>query len=44
MKIVEKKEPSTPSVVKVKWIDGMRFAATDSIITYCDVCNRLGVC
>jgi len=31
MKIVEKKEPSTPSVVKVKWIDGMRFVATDSM-------------
>jgi putative redox protein len=31
MKIVEKKEPSTPSVVRVKWIDGMRFVATDSI-------------
>jgi len=30
MKIVEKKEPSTPSVVRVKWIDGMRFVATDS--------------
>jgi len=31
MKIVEKKEPSTPSVVKVKWIDGLRFVATDSM-------------
>jgi len=31
MKIVEKKEPSTPSVVRVKWIDGMRFVATDSV-------------
>jgi putative redox protein len=30
MKIVEKKESSTPSVVRVKWIDGMRFVATDS--------------
>jgi len=30
MKIVEKKEPSTPGVVRVKWIDGMRFVATDS--------------
>lgn len=30
MKKVEKKESSTPSVVKVKWIDGMRFVATDS--------------
>lgn len=31
MKIVEKKESSTPSVVRVKWIDGMRFVATDSM-------------
>jgi len=31
MKIVEKKEPSVPSVVRVKWIDGLRFVATDSI-------------
>jgi len=31
MKTVEKKEPSAPSVVKVKWIDGMRFVATDSM-------------
>jgi len=31
MKIVEKREPSTPSVVRVKWIDGMRFVATDSM-------------
>jgi len=31
MKIVEKKEPSTPSVVRVKWIDGIRFVATDSV-------------
>jgi len=30
MKIVEKKEPSAPSVVRVKWIDGLRFVATDS--------------
>jgi len=30
MKIVEKVEPSVPSAVKVKWIDGMRFVATDS--------------
>jgi len=30
MKIVEKREPSAPSVVRVKWIDGMRFVATDS--------------
>jgi hypothetical protein len=33
MKIVEKKEPSTPSVVRVKWIDGLRFVATDSMGT-----------
>lgn len=31
MKMVEEKEPSTPSLVKVKWIDGMRFVATDSL-------------
>jgi len=31
MKIVEKREPSTPSVVRVKWIDGIRFVATDSM-------------
>jgi len=31
MKTVEKKEPPTPSVVRVKWIDGMRFVATDSL-------------
>jgi len=31
MKIVKKKEPSTPSVVRVKWVDGMRFVATDSL-------------
>jgi putative redox protein len=31
MKIIEKKEPSTPSVVRVKWVDGMRFVATDSV-------------
>ena len=30
MKIVEKKESLAPSVVRVKWIDGMRFVATDS--------------
>jgi putative redox protein len=29
MKIVEKKESSVPSVIKVKWVDGMRFVATD---------------
>jgi hypothetical protein len=33
MKIVEKKEPSTPSVVRVKLIDGLRFVATDSMGT-----------
>jgi len=31
MKIVEKKETPTPSVVRVKWIDGLRFVATDSM-------------
>jgi len=31
MKIVEKKEPLTPRVVRVKWIGGMRFVATDSM-------------
>jgi putative redox protein len=31
MRIVEKSEPLTPSVVKVKWIDGLRFVATDSM-------------
>jgi len=31
MKIVEKKENSAPSAVKVKWIDGLRFVATDSM-------------
>jgi len=31
MKMVEKKEPSISSVVRVKWIDGMRFVATDSV-------------
>jgi putative redox protein len=30
VKIVEKTEPSAPSVVKVKWVNGMRFEATDS--------------
>lgn len=30
MKKVEKGDPSAPSVVKVKWIDGLRFVATDS--------------
>jgi len=31
MKILEKKEPSAPSVVRVKWINGLRFVATDSM-------------
>ena len=31
MKIVEKREPSTSSVVRVKWIDSFRFVATDSM-------------
>jgi len=31
MKIVRKKESLTPSVVRVKWIDGMRFVAADSM-------------
>ncbi len=30
MKKVKKGNPSTPDFVKVKWIDGLRFAATDS--------------
>ena len=30
MKKVEKSDPSKPSFVKVKWIDGLRFVATDS--------------
>ncbi len=30
MKVVEKKEASTPSVVQVKWVDGTRFVASDS--------------
>jgi len=30
MKKVEKNDPPTPSSVKVKWIDGLRFVATDS--------------
>jgi len=29
MKKVEKSAPSTPSSIKVKWIDGMQFVATD---------------
>lgn len=31
MKRVEKSEPSKPSFIKVNWIDGMRFVATDSV-------------
>ncbi len=31
MKIVEKKEASTPHVVRVKWVDGLKFVATDSV-------------
>ncbi|MDH5733820.1 MAG: OsmC family protein [Candidatus Bathyarchaeota archaeon] len=31
MKRVEKDDPSTLSFIKVKWIDGMRFVATDSM-------------
>ena len=27
---VEKTEPETPHVIRVKWVDGMRFVATDS--------------
>nr|NIP67253.1 OsmC family protein [Candidatus Bathyarchaeota archaeon]NIU81457.1 hypothetical protein [Candidatus Bathyarchaeota archaeon]NIV68102.1 hypothetical protein [Candidatus Bathyarchaeota archaeon]NIW16012.1 hypothetical protein [Candidatus Bathyarchaeota archaeon]NIW34613.1 hypothetical protein [Candidatus Bathyarchaeota archaeon] len=30
MKKVETNKPSKPSLIKVKWIDGMRFVATDS--------------
>jgi putative redox protein len=30
MKKVEQNDPSTPSFIKVKWIDGLRFVATDS--------------
>jgi putative redox protein len=31
MKTAEKSDPSTPSFIKVKWIDGLRFEATDSM-------------
>jgi len=31
MKIVEQTEPEAPHVVRIKWIDGMRFVATDSM-------------
>jgi len=31
MKKVEKSEPSKPTFIKVKWIDGMRFVATDGM-------------
>ncbi|MDH5449350.1 MAG: OsmC family protein [Candidatus Bathyarchaeota archaeon] len=30
MRNVEKSDPSAPSLVKIKWIDGLRFVATDS--------------
>ena len=30
MKKVEKSDPFSPSFIKVKWIDGLRFVATDS--------------
>jgi len=30
MKKVEKSDSSTSDLVKVKWIDGLRFVATDS--------------
>jgi len=30
MKKVEKSDSSTPDFIKVKWIDGLRFVATDS--------------
>lgn len=31
MKEVKKNKPSKPSFIKVKWIDGMRFVATDNM-------------
>lgn len=31
MKEVKKNKPSKPSFIKVKWIDGMRFVATDNV-------------
>jgi putative redox protein len=31
MKRVEKSNPSMPSFIKVKWIDGLRFVGTDSL-------------
>jgi len=31
MKMIKKKEPLTPSIVRVKWIDGMQFVAIDSL-------------
>ncbi len=31
MKIIEKKEPSKLSIVRVKWVDGLRFVATDDM-------------
>jgi len=30
MRNVEKSDPSAPSFIKVKWIDGLQFVATDS--------------
>jgi putative redox protein len=30
VKTIEKTEPEAPHVVKVKWVDGLRFVATDS--------------
>jgi putative redox protein len=30
MKTVEKTEPEAPHIVRVKWVDGLRFVATDS--------------
>ncbi len=31
MKGIEKKEGSTPGIVKVRWVEGMQFVATDSL-------------
>jgi putative redox protein len=31
MKTVEKKEPEAPHVIRVKWVDGLRFVATDNV-------------
>jgi putative redox protein len=30
MKTVEKTEPEVPHVIRIKWVDGLRFVATDS--------------